>query len=223
MNLFDQKPALDDLFFKYNKIQQLAKSDVHNLLNLLFYGPKGCGKTIQIYAFLASMLKSKGVYDLKNTTFEYDKKIMNYKSSIFHIEIDPLVLCSNEKYFIQYFLKQYIETINIGLNIPKIIVVKNADHLSYPSQLILRKMLESNTITSRFIFELVHLSKFCEPLKSRCLLVRINMPSDESILGCMTHFLTILHKNVNEDDVKDIFNRSGKIRNMKKIFGNLRY
>ena len=226
MNLFEEKPFLNELFFKYDKLEKLSHVNVHEFLNLLFYGPSGCGKTTQIYAFLASMLKSKAVYDLKNCIFEYDKKIMNYKSSIYHIEIDPIVLCSNEKYFIQYFLKQYIETINIGLNIPKIIIVKNADLLSTQTQLIFRKMLEGNIITSRFIFELSTLSKFCEPLRSRCLLIKIKNPNINDIKNCIYDFINKKNIIIQNDVIDKIIiesNKTNQILNMKCIFGHLRY
>jgi Holliday junction resolvasome RuvABC ATP-dependent DNA helicase subunit len=125
-SFFEEKPTLKDLDFKLNILNNFDKLKLDELNNLLFYGLPGSGKTIKIYAVLASILDNR-VYDLKNINYEEDKKIMTYKSSIYHIEIDKFNLGSNEKLFIQSFLKTYTETKNIGLNLPKIVIVKNGN------------------------------------------------------------------------------------------------
>ena len=92
--------------------------------------------------------------------FEDDRKVLNYKSSIYHIEINCDTLGSNEKLFVQTFLKSYVETRNIGLNIPKIVFIKNANLFSKQTQLTLRRIIESNYQTAKFIFEVSSLSNF---------------------------------------------------------------
>jgi len=128
ISFFEDKPLVEDLHFSNDFIEKISKWKPDELINLLIYGGNGNGKTTQIYALLASIF-DKRVYDLKNVIFEEDRKVMNYKASIYHIEIDPLQLGSNDRLFIQTFLKLYIETRNIGLNIPKIILFKNANLL----------------------------------------------------------------------------------------------
>jgi hypothetical protein len=225
ISFFDDKPSLDELDFKSNILEKFKNINIDQMINLLFYGAPGSGKTTKIYALLSSIL-DKRVYDLKNMIFEEDRKSMPYKASIFHIEINPISLGSNEKLFIHSFLKTYVETRNIGLDIPKIIVIKNADMLLKQSQLALRKIVEKNSSTCKFIFEVSMLSNFSDPLKSRCLLIKILIPPIEEIELCIKNFSNRHGYEISDDQIKKIIydsNRVNTLINLKKIFGFYRH
>jgi replication factor C subunit 3/5 len=225
ISFFDDKPNIDDLDFKLDILEKFKKFKIDDLNHLLFYGVSTSGKTTKIYALLSSILDKK-VYDLKNVTFEEDRKSMPYKSSIYHIEIDPINLGSNEKLFISSFIKLYSETKNIGLDIPKIILIKNADKLSKISQLALRRIIEKNSYTSRFIFEVSNLSNFAEPLISRCLVIKVKLPNINEIKLCLKNFSNRKGFDISDEKIDDIINESNKINyrfDLKKIFGFLRY
>ena len=225
ISFFDDKPSLDELDFKSNILEKFKNINIDTMINLLFYGSAGSGKTTKIYALLASIL-DKRVYDLKNMTFEEDRKSMPYKSSIFHIEVNPINLGSNEKLFIHSFLKSYVETRNIGLDIPKIILIKNADMLLKQSQLALRKIVEKNSSTCKFIFEVSETSNFSDPLKSRCLMIRVVVPSEKEVELCIKNFSDRHGFDINDDQIKKIIYDSNKVNtsiNLKKIFGFYRH
>jgi len=225
ISFFEDKPLLKDLDFKLNILNNFNKLKLDELNNILFYGVPGCGKTIKIYAFLASILDNR-VYDLKNINYEEDKKIMTYKSSIYHIEIDKVNLGSNEKLFIQSFLKSYTETKNIGLDLPKIVLVKNANLLTKQSQLALRKIIDKNYKTSKFIFEISNLSSLINPLKSRFLIIRVPMPSIMDVKNCIKNYSHRKGFIIEDKIIDNIIIESSKISNninLKKIFGFLRY
>ena len=225
ISFFDDKPNVDELDFKLDILEKIKKINIYELNNLLFYGVSTCGKTTKIYALLASIFDKK-VYDLKNITFEEDRKSMIYKASIYHVEVDPINLGSNERLFISSFLKSYSETKNIGLNIPKIILIKNADKLSKISQLALRRIIEKNSYTSRFIFEVSNLSNFTEPLISRCLKIRVRLPNINEIKLCLKNFCIRKGFTISDNKINEIINESNKINyiyDLKKIFGFLRY
>jgi DNA polymerase III delta prime subunit len=231
LSFFEEHPTLDDLDFKTDnllKFKNIKITDLDMLPNLLFHGPPGSGKTTKIYALLANIFDKK-VYDLKNLVHEYDKKVMNYKGSIYHIEINPVDLITNEKLFIQTFLKTYIETRNIGLDIPKIIIIKNANQISNQSQMALRRMIEKNHSSAKFIFEINVLSHFAEPLISRCLLFRVPLPKIEDIRVCLTkNFIkaNITDLKIINENIDYIIQESIVIDNhinLKKIFGFFRY
>ena len=224
-SFFEEKPTLKDLDFKLNILNNFDKLKLDELNNLLFYGLPGSGKTIKIYAVLASILDNR-VYDLKNINYEEDKKIMTYKSSIYHIEIDKFNLGPNEKLFIQSFLKTYTETKNIGLNLPKIVIVKNANLLTKQSQLSLRKIIDSNYKTCKFIFEISNLSSLIGPLKSRFLIIRIPMPNIDDTKLCIQNYIKRKGYDIDDKIIDDIITESNRISdniNLKKIFGFLRY
>ena len=202
ISFFDDKPTLDDLDFKIDFLKNIRKDEfvVDNLINMLFYGIPTCGKTTKIYAFLAYILDKK-VYDLKNIEYEEDRKTMIYKASIYHIEINPLTLASNEKLFIHSFLKSYVQTKNIGLNIPKIVLIKNADMLSNVSKMALRKIIEKTSITAKFILEVSNLSNIPSPILSRFMLIRVSMPKIEDIKLCLKNYSN--RKNIIIEDEKN--------------------
>lgn len=225
ISFFEDKPLLSDIDFKLDLLNNLSKTSIDELLNLIFHGYTASGKTTKIYALLATIF-DKRVYDLKNMIFEEDRKTINYKSSIYHIEIDPIQLGSNDRFFLQTFLKSYTETRNIGLNIPKIILIKNANMLSKQSQFILRKMIEKTSLTAKYIFELSNLSNFISPLLSRCLLIRVKLPSKEEIKLCIKSFSSKKGYILEDNIINDIIDNSNIIENnfnLKKIFGYLRY
>ena len=225
ISFFEDKPLVKDLDFKNEFIEKISKWKPDELINLLIYGGNANGKTTQIYALLASIFDKK-VYDLKNVTFEEDRKVMNYKASIYHIEVDPLQLGSNDRFFIQSFLKLYTETRNIGLDIPKIVLFKNANLLSKYAQMQLRKIIESSSITSRFIFEVGNISDFAKPLLSRCLMIKIKVPKLNELILCIKKFCYNKGYEIDEKTIYEIINDSNKIMttlNLKKVFGFLRY
>ena len=226
ISFFDDKPFLEDLHFKMDKLLAFKSVSIDELNNLLFYGVPGSGKTTKIYALLASIFNNKKVYDLKNIVFEEDKKTIVYKASIYHIEIDAVNLASNEKLFIQSFLRGYVENRNIGLDIPKIVFIKNADKMSIQSQLSMRKIIERNTYTVKFIFEISQYDKFSEPLKSRCLCIRVPMPKIEDIKLCLQKYSELKKYEITDDEINTIIQNNNIITykyNLKKIFGHYRY
>ena len=225
LSFFEDKPTLNDLDFKIDLLKNFNNINLDELNNLLFYGVSGSGKTIKIYSLLATILDKK-VYDLKNIDFEEDKKIMTYKSSIYHIEIDKYNLGSNEKLFIHSFLKTYSESKNIGLDLPKIILIKNANLLSKQSQLSLRKIIDSNYKTAKFILEISNLSNLISALKSRFLIIRIPMPSISEVKICIKNYSNRKGYDIDDNKIDYIINNSCKILNginLKKIFGYLKY
>jgi DNA polymerase III delta prime subunit len=227
ISFFDDKPNLDELDFKINIFNNIKKEtfNIYEMINMIFYGVPSSGKSTKIYAFLASILDKK-VYDLKTIEYEDNRKIMIYKSSIYHIEINPITLGSNEKLFIQSFLKSYVQTKNIGLDIPKIIVIKNADQLSTFSKMALRKIIEKTSSTAKFIFEVSNLSKLPEPILSRFLLIRIKMPNIEEIKICINNFSKRKNIIISNEKINQIINDTLFISskpNLKKIFGFYRY
>lgn len=225
ISFYDDKPNLDELDIKLKIFDQLKNIKIDELLNLIVYGLPSTGKTTKIYAFLASIL-DKRVYDLKNIIYEEDRKVVTYKASIYHIEIDPINLGSNERFFMQTFLKPYAETKNIGLNIPKIILIKNANLLSKQTQLSLRKNIESTSLTAKFIFEVSNLSNFSHALLSRCMLIKVPVPKIEEIKLCLLNYSKRKKHNIDIDAINELIIESNKIdatMNLKKIFGYYRY
>ena len=224
LSIFDDKPNLDEIDFPHSYLKKYASVNLDSLNNIIFCGIKGSGKTIKVYAFLCSLLNNK-VYDIKTQTFECDNKCVQYKASIYHIEIDALELLTGERVFFSNFLKEYCETRNIGLNLPKIIYIKNAEQLNKLSFLFLRKLIEKSYLSCRFIFEMTSISAVPGALLSRFFVVRISMPSQPEIETCLKNYLSRKGKYIEENVLIQLIEKSKKTNSydLKSIFGFVRY
>jgi DNA polymerase III delta prime subunit len=228
LSFFEEKPLLKDLDFPCELLEKYSKINIEELNNILICGSASSGKTMKIVAFLASLFDKK-VYDLHNNHFEEDRKSMHYKSSIYHIEIDCIQMGSNNTFFIQHFIKTYSESRNIGLGIPKIIYFKNADYMPKQSQMILRKIIEKNSVTARFIFEVTFLSRFLPALISRCLIIKIKNPNMEEVKKAIQKKIQQKNLEMTDEEIITFIKKNNNIRSgmgmigfdLKRIFGSL--
>ena len=179
----------DDIIFNqdiYNKL--LKKSTFNTLPNLLIHGPSGCGKKTLIRLLLQEIY-GIDVNNIRKETYS----IIGYGNTNIDIEIEQsnyhLIIEPNnsgfDKYLIQEIVNEYAKRklINITNNIKyKIVLINNVDNLSYYAQTSLRCTMERYYQTCKFILCGYQVSKIIEPLKSRCLIVRIPRPSNIDIL-----------------------------------------
>lgn len=202
INILNKNPNLDDLEIKSPLLYAYKNIHIEFLQNLIFNGVKSSGKTTQIYALLCSLFDKK-VYHLKHIEIEIEKKIFKFRSSIYHIEIDCIELLNNERFFFNHYLKEYIESRNIGLDIPKIILMTNVEKIGIQSFLYLRKIIENNYKSCRFLLETSKLNYLPEFIKSRFFIIRITPPKKEELINYTQKYLVEKKKKIN----KTIFNK----------------
>lgn len=212
ISILDNKPNVDEVDFQCKYYKELKNFKIECMPNIIFYGNKGCGKTTKVYAFLCSML-DKRVYTLKNNEVELEKKNFKFRSSIYHLEIDCQELINNEKIFFSNYLKEYTETRNIGLDLPKIIFLMNIEFISNNSQLFLRKLIEKNYCSSKFIFETSSISSLPQSLKTRFFCFRIPNPKLEEVE-------IVIKKIINKNKIKITKNNLNKIINYETKYKN---
>mgnify|MGYP003966127149 CR=1 FL=1 len=160
-----------------------------NFQHILVYGPHGCGKEYIVRKLLEKIYGKKAVelQEVEYTISGYSNtktKVM-IKQSKYHIMIEP----NNngfDKYLIQEIIQNYAKTEILAIlrykKLFKIVVIDKIDDLSYYAQASLRRTMEKYANTCKFIFISNQLSKIIEPLKSRCLLVRVPLPTNIQIL-----------------------------------------
>jgi replication factor C subunit 3/5 len=175
---------IDDLercVWKYSNFQHLVvygsiNSNKENLVNLLLEN---------IYGKNNIELK-----DIEYTINGYGntKTKVNIKQSKYHIVIEPN---SNgfDKYLIQEIIQDYAKTELLNIlkykKLFKVVVINKLDNLSYYAQASLRRTMEKYSDSCKFIFICDQLSKIIEPIRSRCILVRTPLPSNEQILDIL--------------------------------------
>lgn len=184
----------------YNIIDNMIHGNwkYSNLPHLLFYGPDGCGKEFIIENLLERIFTKKSV-ELQETEYTINgysntKTKVMIKQSKHHIVIEP----SNngfDKYLIQEIIGEYARTEILHVlkykHLYKIVVINLIDNLSYYAQASLRRTMEKYADSCKFIFVSNQLSKIHEPLKSRCLMIRIPLPSQTMVTSLI---LNIAHQ-----------------------------
>jgi len=186
-----------------------------NFPHILVYGPDGCGKEYIVQNLLESIygknsIKVKEV-EYTITGYSNTKTKVIIKQSNHHIILEP----NNngfDKYLIQEIIEDYAQieilTILRYKKLFKIVVIDMIDDLSYYAQGSLRRTMEKYANTCKFIFISNQLSKINEPLKSRCLIIRVPLPTDVMICNIILHISYKEKLNLSLCEIKTILDKS---------------
>lgn len=206
-----------------NIIQELERGiwRYSNFQHLVVYGPQGSNKE-QLIEKLLEKIYGKQNTQLSNVEYTINgygssKTKVFIKQSKFHIVIEPN---SNgfDKYLIQEIIQNYakMELLNIlkYKRLFKIVVINKIDNLSYSAQASLRTTMEKYANTCKFIFVCDQLSKMIEPLRSRCVEIRVPLPSNIQIINSILYIAKKENINLTTKDIKYILdNCDNKINN----------
>ena len=186
-----------------------------NFMHLILYGNIGCGKDFLVNNLLERIYGKTNIElrDVEYTVSGYSntKTKITIKQSKYHIIIEPNTN-GFDKYLIQDIIRDYAksELLNILKNTKlfKIVVINKIDNLSYYAQASLRRTMEKYSNTCKFILISDQLSKIIEPLRSRCLLVRIELPTREQMLNTILHISSRENIDLSFSKIKEIINKS---------------
>ena len=186
----------------YNEINRFhfSKSKIYSnyesMPNLLIHGLSGCGKHTLIKLLLNDIF-DKSI----NDTFIEKYYIKGYGNTLVEVDIEQskyhLIIEPNnsglDKYLIQEIVKEYAKKkiINISYNkYPfRVVFINNIDNLSYYAQTSLRCTMEKYHKTCRFILCGNQISKIIDPIKSRCLDIRIPLPTNIEMTDLLYHII----------------------------------
>jgi len=180
-----------------------------NLQHLVVYGPKGCGKEYIVENFLKKIYGNIETNDIEYTITGYSntKEKVMIKQSKYHILIEP----NNngfDKYLIQEIIQEYAKAENLTIfkykKLFKIVVINKIDNLSYSAQASLRRTMEKYADICKFIFICDQLSKVIEPLRSRCLLIRVPLPTKDQIVESLLQISVRENINISIDEYNKI-------------------
>lgn len=177
-----------------------------NLPNLFIFGSPGCGKTSLINLLLKRIYGNIKIMNVKYNIQGYgcNNIEVDIPQSQYHIEIYP-TSTGLDKYYVQEIIKEYAErkliTFDNIINF-KIIWIKNIEKLSYYAQTSLRCIMEKYSKSCKFILSGKYISKVLDPIKSRCLLLNIPIPTKLNILKIL---MNISYKENNFIKLQDYF------------------
>jgi hypothetical protein len=185
----DQRPFYEELdiqspiFASY--VRSVVKRDgehspdlksVYHSQNFIVYGNVPCGKTTQIYGYLASLFNTRSIYSIKNNVYSGS---FQYKSSPFHIEFSTKFIkntdITNDNKNIE-FIRHITQTPNMLFQIPKVLYIRNFDLCSLEIQKFFLRIIEKSAAHTRFILEVRDLSKLNDAIISRFHILRMGAP-----------------------------------------------
>ena len=186
-----------------------------NFQHIIVYGQNGSVKEYLINRLLEKIYGSSGI-ELKDVEYVVSgysntKTKIIIKQSKHHIILEPN---SNgfDKYLIQEIIQEYAksELLNIikQRKLFKVVIINKIDNLSYYAQASLRRTMEKYSNTCKFILISDQLSKIIEPIRSRCLMIRVPLPTNNQILETLLHICKNEDINISFKKIKEIINKS---------------
>ncbi|KJH43730.1 hypothetical protein DICVIV_10247 [Dictyocaulus viviparus] len=170
-----------------NDFAELVKTN--DFPHLLLYGPSGAGKRTRIHCILRELYGSGAQrlrLDRKSLTTPSNRKIeIDTVSSNYHIEMNPGEVGIYDRVVVQEIIKQIAQTSQIASSTQKsfkVVVLMEADQLTLDAQHALRRTMEKYSMSCRLIICCESLSRIIDPLKSRCMTIRIAAPTDDEIV-----------------------------------------
>lgn len=191
---------LDDLSYHPEVTQRLKSLALTPaaMPHLFFYGPPGAGKKTRVTALLRQLYGSgseKLKLDKRVFTTPTNRTVeINMIGSNHHIEISPGDAGLNDRYVVQDIIKEMASNKNIAAAVAagaekkltknaefKTVVLVEVDKLTRQAQAALRRTMEKYASTCRLILICNSQSKVMEPVRSRCLGIRVAAPSEQEV------------------------------------------
>lgn len=159
------------------QLEQLVTRD--DFPHLLVYGPPGSGKKTRIHCMLRAMFGS-GVDKMKveHRNWKINSKTVDLVTigTMHHIELNPSEVGTADRGVIQEVLKEIAQSVPLDQRLFKVVIIKEVDQLSRGAQHALRKTMEKYMSTCRLILYCNNTSKVIDPIRSRCLMLRVPAP-----------------------------------------------
>lgn len=175
--------------------------------HLLFYGPPGAGKRTRVMATLREMFGSsveKIKVEHREFKIERNKKVVELTvvSSNNHIELNPSDAGRSDCDIVQEVIKEIAQNNAITTNAArpfKVVVLNEVDRLSKGAQSALRRTMEKFSGGCRLILTCNSACRVIEPVRSRCMGIRVAAPTHEEVVAVLMKVGKAEHVKVPEE------------------------
>eukprot|EP01097_Dermamoeba_algensis_P007602 TRINITY_DN4841_c0_g1_i1.p1 TRINITY_DN4841_c0_g1~~TRINITY_DN4841_c0_g1_i1.p1 ORF type:complete len:305 (-),score=64.00 TRINITY_DN4841_c0_g1_i1:280-1194(-) len=202
------------------RLKLLAQSG--DFPHLLFYGPPGAGKKTRITGFLRELYGSS-VEKLKveHKSFKLPSKgelELTTVASAHHIEMTPSDAGIHDRLIVQEVIKEIASSQPIDSATThksfKVIVLNEVERLTREAQAALRRTMEKYSATCRLLLCTTSTAKIIDPVKSRCLMIRVPAPTNDQISSVIEKVSKKEGITLNPSITKGILDMSG--RNLRR-------
>lgn len=159
--------------------------------HLLFYGPPGAGKRTRVLGFLADVYGAgagRVQSEMRDFTLPNRKVVqLGVVSSAFHVELNPGDAGIHDRLVVQLVIKEMAQSPPLEMCEGathggfRVIVLHDVDRMSRDAQQALRRTMEKYSAVCRLILVCNSTSKVIDPIRSRCLNVRVPAPAVDEI------------------------------------------
>lgn len=168
-----------------------ALSATPDLPHLLFYGPSGGGKRTRVCCLLRALFgpsadKKKVVHRTFKLTSSSRTLEVTTVASAHHVEVNPSESGVSDRLVVQELIKDIASFAPLDLTgtrraALKIVVLHEVDRMTRLAQQALRRTMEKYAATCRLIMVAESVTRVIEPLRSRCLGLRVALPAHPQI------------------------------------------
>ncbi|WUR04116.1 replication factor C subunit 5 (RFC5) [Vairimorpha necatrix] len=217
------KPREFNLMVGHNDIKNiLEKYDLNSMPHLIIHGQQGSGKKTIALNFIHHLFGTISQPNLRNTQVSFGSKTIdvNFLESNEYIEISPADYNFQDKIIIQSIIKEMAQSRPVmsfftNKKIPsiKVVIITSAEDLTQEAQAALRRTIEVYSECFRIILICSQISKIIEPIRSRCVFVRVKGYEDNEIKEHLKIISETEEFVLNDDETKEI---------IKSACGNMR-
>lgn len=185
--------------------------------HLLFYGPPGAGKKTRMMAILRHLF-GDGIDKVKAETISPEGTNQEFisVSSSYHNQVSASELGNKDRVCVQHMIKN-LSSMSSAFSfakkdVPKyrVFIIQEAEELSSGAQAGLRRTLEKYVKNSRIFLHCQQLSAIMPPLRSRCLCIRVPLPTVEELVNVLQDIATKEQLKVPKDYLNEISHKSNR-------------
>ena len=195
---FSLHPQIKTLFSTFPK-------NVHDLQNVILYGPKGVGKYSQSLYLISKYSPSQLKYE-KRIAVSYNKETFFVKISDIHFEVDMALLGCNSKHIWNEIYNQIIDIVSSRTNNTAIIMCKNFHKIhSELLETFYSYMHDIEYVNLKFVIITDSVSFIPDNITQRCQIIHFKRPTMSAYNKCLfdvTPAEPPVNRNCVVDDLK---------------------
>eukprot|EP00803_Ostreobium_quekettii_P002071 evm.model.scf_1905.3 EVM.evm.TU.scf_1905.3 scf_1905:15545-20221(+) len=189
--------CLDDFLIHRDIADSLKKLvSTGDCPHTLFYGPNGGGKKTLVVALLREIFgegAAKVQVESRPWTIEIPggrrlEVEMTTVRSNYHMELSPSDVGRQDRYVVQEIIKDMARNRPLGdKHAFKVLVLGEVDRLTKLAQHSLRRTMEKYSAACRLVMCCNNISKVIDPIRSRCLCIRVAAPPAQEAAQMLQH------------------------------------